>query len=59
MATIVLHTFRIDGMCALHILADAAKANIVALRVMQNLARGELPKASQSTPSTSRHEHSM
>ena len=27
-------------MCALHILADAAKVKVVALRVLQNLAKG-------------------
>ena len=48
-------------MCAIHILGDAAKANLAALRVMQNLGQGEAPKsARRESPHTpSAQENSM
>ena len=36
--------FRVDGIIALQILADAAKSDVTILRTLQNLAKGSQPK---------------
>ena len=41
---------RVDGVCALQVLAEAAKCNLSALKVLQNLARGVSPRSPQTTP---------
>ncbi|XP_064599002.1 uncharacterized protein LOC135465646 isoform X2 [Liolophura sinensis] len=45
----------IDTTCSMLILAEAAKSNLAALKVMQNLAKGEIPQDFQDSPPSSRH----
>lgn len=50
---------RIDTMVALQILAEAAKTNIAAMKILHSLARGVRPKVrGGSSPSTSRSDAS-
>ncbi len=46
----LLSLCRVDVLGAMHILGDAAKASMSALRSMQNLARGVRPKTPVTSP---------
>lgn len=56
---LIFFCFRIDTMVALEILAEAAKTNIAAMKILHSLARGVRPKVrGGSAPSTSRSDAS-
>lgn len=53
------YCYRVDSMMALQILAEAAKTNISAMRILHSLARGSRPKIKGgSPPDTSRSDDS-
>ena len=42
--------YRVDSMIALQILAEAAKSNIAAMKILHSLARGSRPKVKGGSP---------
>lgn len=53
------YCYRVDSMMALQILAEAAKTNVSAMRILHSLARGSRPKIKGgSPPDTSRSDDS-